>query len=151
MTIRLLWIVVMMGASPAWCEIYRWTDADGRVHFGDRPRVEQAERVEIRQTPAPAPSVESPVPPEAQQEQQRRLIDALREEREARELKHRQAEENEARRSQRCAYARNRLKRYRGSRLYQPQEDGGRHYLNEQERQEELTRAGAEVERWCGP
>ena len=29
-------------------EIYRWTDAQGRVHFGQRPQAADAERVDVR-------------------------------------------------------------------------------------------------------
>ncbi|MCB1759233.1 MAG: DUF4124 domain-containing protein [Gammaproteobacteria bacterium] len=150
MATRLLLILAIFGASPAWCEIYRWTDADGRVHFGDRPQGASAEQVPVREAP-PLPAQSPALSGERQQQEHQRLIDALREEREAREQKRRQAEEREARRAQHCAHARNRLQRYRRGRLYQPQEDGGRRYLNDLERQQELARADAEVERWCRP
>lgn len=28
-------------------EVYKWTDAQGRVHYGDRPRQQDAEKVEV--------------------------------------------------------------------------------------------------------
>lgn len=47
---RLLLLVfaVLLPASQGAAEIYRWTDADGRVHFSDRPVADrQASRVEL--------------------------------------------------------------------------------------------------------
>lgn len=34
-------------AQFATAEIYRWVDATGRVHFGDRPQHQRAEKVEV--------------------------------------------------------------------------------------------------------
>ncbi|MET1077893.1 MAG: DUF4124 domain-containing protein [Pseudomonas sp.] len=43
---RLLWCVVLLpGLASA--EIYRWTDAQGQVHFGERP-VAGGERVDVK-------------------------------------------------------------------------------------------------------
>jgi len=45
---RTLFLFALLGACilPAHAEIYRWTDAQGRVHFGERPQ-QGAERVEV--------------------------------------------------------------------------------------------------------
>ncbi|MCG8435415.1 MAG: DUF4124 domain-containing protein [Gammaproteobacteria bacterium] len=44
-------------SMPAFAQVYRWVDEDGKVHYSDKP-VENAERVEMRvtqpETPAPA-------------------------------------------------------------------------------------------------
>lgn len=51
--------MVMLGlalAAPATADIYRWTDADGQVHFGENPPMDaDAERVDSAR-PAPAPA-----------------------------------------------------------------------------------------------
>ena len=45
----LILITLMLSALLANAEIYRWTDAEGRVHFGDNPaQPEAAESVTIR-------------------------------------------------------------------------------------------------------
>jgi hypothetical protein len=45
---RIITLLVLCGflSVSAHAEIYRWTDAQGRVHFGERPR-QGAERVEV--------------------------------------------------------------------------------------------------------
>ncbi len=50
-------------ATAAAGEIYRWTDAQGRVHFGDRPQSGAA-----NQWPAAAPNVVQAVRPSARPE-----------------------------------------------------------------------------------
>lgn len=61
----LLMIALLCGlADTAWAEIYRWTDADGVMHFADNPPAEiQAERIRVAATPADpvAPAVALPV------------------------------------------------------------------------------------------
>lgn len=50
--------------AGAWAEVYRWTDADGRVHFGDKPpRDAQTEQVEIRINSYSAPQIVQPPTP----------------------------------------------------------------------------------------
>ena len=44
---RSLLILLVLVATPTLAEIYRWTDAEGRIHFGQRPPA-QAERIEVR-------------------------------------------------------------------------------------------------------
>ena len=52
---RLLCVLTMLMAvqavSPAMADIYRWVDADGRVHYSDRPLADNAERVGIQSRP----------------------------------------------------------------------------------------------------
>lgn len=52
-------------APPASAEIYRWTDADGRVHYGDRraaPAAQGEARPDLAHAAEPAspPAIESP-------------------------------------------------------------------------------------------
>ena len=40
----LVFIAGVMAAGAAWSEIYRWTDANGKVHFSDKPSVEHSSK-----------------------------------------------------------------------------------------------------------
>ena len=37
-SMRQLWLVILLLPSLALAEVYRWTDANGRVHFGETPQ-----------------------------------------------------------------------------------------------------------------
>lgn len=136
MLLTLSWVLY---ANSLQAEIYRWVDESGKVHFSDRPNDGAAHKLQIETREG------EPV----DTDQQQRLLDAYREEREAREEERLKAEERERQRSQNCAYARNRLRQYDGARLYQPLENGERRYLDDNERQGEIERVEAAVQRWC--
>lgn len=139
---RIFMLLTLSGvlyANSLQAEIYRWVDESGKVHFSDRPNDGAAHKLQIETREG------EPV----DTDQQQRLLDAYREEREAREEERLKAEERERQRSQNCAYARNRLRQYDGARLYQPLENGGRRYLDDNERQGEIERVEAAVQRWC--
>jgi hypothetical protein len=44
--ITALTVAALSFAAQA-AEVYKWKDKDGRVHYGDRPKAEQAQEVEI--------------------------------------------------------------------------------------------------------
>lgn len=139
--------VLAVGSIQA--EVYRWVDERGKVHFSDQPKSGGAQRLELSE-PEPSPGGINQQQLDAERRiQQERMLDAYREEREARAQQRQQAAAEERQRSQNCAYARNRLREYGNARLYQPLEDGGRRYLDNAERQREIERAEAAVQRWC--
>ena len=62
---RLILILLTALSFPAFAEVYKWTDAEGNVHFGTQPPPGQQEEVKIRDTrigtvdPAESKSVET--------------------------------------------------------------------------------------------
>lgn len=42
-------IAALASAAQA-AEVYKWTDPDGRVHYGDKPKSQSAQEVELRNT-----------------------------------------------------------------------------------------------------
>lgn len=138
----------LLVVSAIHAEVYRWVDERGKVHFSDRPNQGGAQKLEINE-PSDAAGIDQQRLDAERRIQQEKLLDAYREERELRQQERRKAEEAERQRSTNCAYARNRLREYGNSRLYEPLEDGGRRYLDSDERQREIDRVRASVEHWC--
>lgn len=139
----------LLTVSGIQAEVYRWVDEQGKVHFSDRPHRGGAQKLEIEEQKRSSVGKDQGELDAERKIQQERLLDAYREERESRQQERRKAEAAERQRSTNCAYARNRLQRYGNSRLYQPLEDGGRRYLDNDERQREMDRVKASVQRWC--
>lgn len=53
-----LQVVSLMVIAPLQAEVFRWTDREGRVHFGDRPPVEsKSESLELRINTYDAPHI----------------------------------------------------------------------------------------------
>ena len=130
-------------------EIYKWTDDQGRVHYGDRAFGEAAQTMKIR----PAPESQGPASgnSEAERAQRRqRLLDIYREERVEKEAAREQHRQQRAERRENCRRARLEYDRYNNSRaLYDYQPDGERRYLSEAEREEYIAGLQRRIKQFC--
>ncbi|TDX96882.1 DUF4124 domain-containing protein [Thiohalophilus thiocyanatoxydans] len=140
-------MLVLMLLAPAGAEIFKWTDDQGRVHYGDRPPDEDARSVDVD----PGTSTGSPAPSDAERrEKTRRLLRAYDEERRIKQQQVQQHQAREAERKQRCVRARDRLKQYRhAGALYDLDEQGNRQFLEHDQRRQAEARAAQDVDKWC--
>jgi hypothetical protein len=136
----LLWLV----ASGAAAEIYKCTDAQGRIRYTDTPCTGESRLF----TPRAAPPVDADT--EARQTKTRRLLDALREEREQKQAAAAEVRAEQERRARNCNNARDHYRRItEANRLYRLDEAGNRVVLNDAQRTRATERARAAVEQWC--
>lgn len=130
-------------------EIYKWTDQDGNVHYGDRPveGTEQPQLVAIASRRTDAAAVGEAV-------EARRERDAARAEARtaAREAELAAAEEQKAAEAQakQCAEYRARLEKFLISRrLYKVDENGQRVFLDAEQQQKARTDLQTRIEEVC--
>jgi hypothetical protein len=137
--------VLLLYASTAVAGVYKCTGADGTVQYRDTPCDSKAQGLRKLDTPVP-----DAVTPDDRMEKTRRLLDAMREERQQKEE---QAEEEKTKREQRrnrCNRARDNLRRMQQSgRLYRLDESGNRVYLPDSEREAEIAQMRKSMETWC--
>ena len=130
-------------------DIYKWTDTDGNVHYGDRPTGEQPERVAIASRPTDSSKVQAQVQARVQARTQ------VAEERAAAAAAGPSPEELQAEakeRAQKCTTYRDRLQSFITSRrLYREDEDGERTYLDEGEVLAARSRVENQVDEYCSP
>lgn len=141
-------MLVLIGASAtAVGEIYKWTDEEGNVHFGDKPVAEDSVRVAIRSRPTNPERVQSQVQSRAE------AAAKAAEEQAAATPAGPTAEELQARleeRAKKCDTYRERLQRFvRSRRIYREDENGERVYMNEQEMQEAREKVENQVQEYC--
>jgi hypothetical protein len=135
----------MSCAGAAAGEIYKCTDARGKVHYGDRPCGDNA-RVFV---PKGAPPADAGV--EQRRHKTRRLLDALAEERRQAQQADREQRAEREKRQLNCQRARARLRQYsEASALYHVDEDGNRTVFSDAEREASTQEARAAVAQWCG-
>ncbi len=147
---RLLFATLLLLSQAVSGGIYRWVDENGRVHFSDRPVAEEAEQVEIRNSTPPSSGREArPATADERRVKQQKLLDVYRQEREEKAEARKKARQEEAEREKRCAYARDRLQRYRVSRIYEPQADGGRRFFSDAERETAIANLEKQVRQSC--
>ena len=129
-------------------EIYKWTDADGNVHYEDRPSgAASEERIDItyRRTDSGAVNQRIQARLDRQADRAEAKSVAAAQEQEAID-KATAAEE----RSKACERARARLETYLQSRrLYRTDENGERVYLDDAERQEARQKAEEQITENC--
>lgn len=126
-------------------EIYRWMDAQGRVHFGDTPPDEGAERLDLAPAPAADPQLQR------RRERGQQLLEIMAEDREMRDEEKRDGEQAAADRHAKCERARQHLSRVaRAAYIYQQTADPANpRILEEMERQQFEQELRAEVHRHC--
>jgi len=126
-------------------DIYKWTDEQGRVHYGDRPEGEQVVQISTTSGPAPDPTHVQRL------QQQRQLLDMIDEDRQ----KFKQARTDEkavrATRQANCDRARTRLAEMQNARfIYVESKDPDNPLiLSERETAKALATANHDVELWC--
>ena len=129
-------------------EIYKWTDADGNVHYEDRPTgAPNEERIDItyRRTDYSVVRrrIDARLDAQAEREEARSIAAAAEQE----------AAENaaaDAERKQACERSRARLESYtQARRLYRTDDAGERVYLDDTQRQEARRKVEDQVAEYC--
>ncbi|MDH3906610.1 MAG: DUF4124 domain-containing protein [Gammaproteobacteria bacterium] len=139
-------MTVSMGAMAN--EIYKWIDADGNVHYEDRPTgAATEERLDLTYRATDRSSVQARV---------KSRVDAQTAREEAKSTAaaaEQEAAENaaaEKQRSDRCDRARARLESYlQARRLYRTDDNGERVYLDDSQSQEARRKAEEQIAEFC--
>ena len=144
--------VALMLALPAAStavagEIYKWTDEEGNVHFGDIPVAQDSERVAIQSKPTNPERVQASVQARADAAMKAAEVEAAATPQgpTAQELQARADE-----RAKKCDTYREKLQRFvRSRRIYREDENGERVYLDEEEMQAAREKAENQVQEYC--
>lgn len=138
-------VALLAVAMPLDAQVYRWVDADGNVHYTDRPPPEvDAERMSIEVQPT---DLEATIEAQRDREENLSLRDQDREDDEHDAEAERRDRENLARS---CQQARERVSRIESARrLSRVDEQGNRHTYDEAERAAALAEARAQAAEWC--
>jgi hypothetical protein len=150
MATRILWMGALLAISAAAsADVYRWVDAQGRVHYSDRP-VENAELVSIASRPTNREAVAARTEAESTQ----RAQVASREAQQRSEQATANAVEQDVQKSrdEQCKEAQARYKTaIESQRLYRVGKDGERQYLTDAELTETRVNSKKAVDELCKP
>ena len=128
-------------------EIYKWTDEEGNVYFGDHPGGEEPERLEIESRPTDPARIRAMARARAE------LMAKAADENAADKAKAPSLEEIQAKadeRAQKCSTYTEKLQMYMTSRrVYREDESGERVYLNEEEMLANRERFEKQVQEFC--
>lgn len=140
----ILLVLLLVCSSSAWSEIYKCTDAQGRMQYTDTPCGEAPTAIK---PPATSPSHETH---DQRMQRTQKLLNAMEAERSEKRQQAEQAREERERRTRNCNVARDRLRQItQAGRLYRLDEAGNRIVLSDPERAGTTAEARASVEQWC--
>ena len=129
-------------------KIYKWTDSDGNVHYGEQPP--NGKSKQMRVPTAPATQIAPSATQSSQAEATQKLLNAFDKERKEKTKAAAKAKKNKEIRDKNCSNARKRVASYSiGGRIYDITEQGERRYLEEDEIKGKLAEARKDVEKWC--
>ncbi len=141
-------MLAVLAAGMAFAsEIYKWTDEQGNVHYGDRPTGDASEeRLDISSRPTDASRVQAQV--QASYDARAAVEEAAASEPAGPSAEELQAQALE--RQEKCATYKARLQKFVTSRrLYRKDENGERVYLDEDETQAARERVENQVAEYC--
>ncbi len=144
-------LVMMLAVSVAGMafanDIFKWTDEDGNVHYGDRPTGDASEeRLAIASRPTNPSKVQAQVQARHEATAAAKQVAASQPAGPSPEELDAQAQE----RKQTCAIYKARLQKFVTSRrLYKQDENGERVYLDEDEAQAARERVENQVQEYC--
>ena len=149
-TIAITLMLAMATAGTAIAgDIYKWTDEDGNVHFGDKPIGEQPERLAIQSKPTDPAKIQAMAQARSQAAT-KAAEEAAAAEPEGPSPEELQAEADE--RKQKCTTYRSQMQKYVTSRrLYREDESGERVYLDENEMQAAREKVENQIQEFCSP
>ena len=133
-------ILIALLLSPVCqAEIYKWTDENGRVNYGEKPASKNTEKIEIKSSPSnPDPELT-----EDRKEKQRKLLEVLEQERQE---KAQQKTEDLKQKRELEDYHKT-LKEV--NQLYDLDEEGNRKFLSEEEHEKEIAEVEKNLEMHC--
>jgi len=142
---KLLIALLLFFSSLANAGIYKWTDENGKVHYGDKPTAGGEElNIQVKQSTAPIKSDET------RAERRQRISDSMTDDRLERNKKKDEAKKKRAQLNRQCVQAKDRLKRYKqANRLYNLDKDGNRRILSDKSRDKSIANLQKEIRRKC--
>lgn len=139
-----LLLLLSVAATPATAELYRWTDADGRVHYSDRkPAAESEEEVEAIDDQLTPVNID-------ESHKQRQALNKVfaKEDKHVQRGEQQQQRKQQQARAQQCREARGYLRAISGPVAFLD-EDGKDMKISERERQERQAEMERLIEQYC--
>jgi hypothetical protein len=141
-------IFSLLLSFTAQAEVYKWVDADGKTHFGDK--VPESAKVEAINLPSTPRSSQPDISPQEIKQRQQKMLEVFEDSRNAKNAK--QAEklaQEQERRQETCNKSTSVMSAIRTGSLYTTNKDGSRNYLPESERESVEKRVAQSIKKNC--
>jgi hypothetical protein len=142
-------ICSLLFSFAAQADVYKWVDADGKTHFGDK--VPESANVETLNLPStPRSSSQPDVSPQEIKQRQQKMLDVFEDSRNAKNTKlAEKLAERKERLRETCNKSASIMSTVRTGSLYTTNKDGSRNYLPESERETVEKRVAQSFKQNC--
>jgi hypothetical protein len=141
-------ILIGIGANVQARQVYKWVDENGDTHYGDYPKENATEQLNV-QSNSPSASSKN-TNPQQRFEKKKQMADAMREERLKRQEEKEKAKKEQQEKERKCTIAKGKLQDFKEfGRIVTRGDNGERQYMNDAEREQLLQRTQKEVDKWC--
>ena len=145
---NLLILPILILPIAVQASVYKWVDENGKVHYGDQPKVSQpAVEMSIDDTsPALSPSNDGM----SREEKRERLLESMEEDRLEKREKREQQQALKQQNRKKCNRYRDRMRHYeRANSLYKLDRDGNRVYMSDGDRARATNKLQANIKKYC--
>lgn len=145
MTKYCLFIFLLFASIGIHAEVYKWTDADGNVHFGDKPNTDEAEKIKLQTKPADKADDYA-----ERKRKQKKLIEVFASEAEDKKATEKKAEAEKKELKQKCAELQKDINYLaEGGRFYTEDEQGEYNFKSEKQIEERLNQLREYDDKYC--
>lgn len=139
-------IIFSISVSLAQAGVYKWTDEQGNVHYGDKPDGAASQELRLKQsTPNSGVGTDG-----SRRLHQQRLLESMTRERKQKEQVKAKEKQAQAQAEQQCKRAKQRLAMIRqAGGVYSLNEQGERVVYNDEQRTQATAKAQAAVKKYC--
>lgn len=130
--------------------VYKWTDEDGQVHYGSKPKDKSAKEIKIKNEYIDSGSSTKSLSADERADKLKRFVNSIDAENKSKGEEKREKKEQEEKNIARCNASRDQLRRYENSgALYDLDEKGNRILLNKTQYEQAMSQAHDRVQKWC--
>ena len=147
-------IIFLLLVTPLYTsggEIYKWVDKHGKVHYGDRPRPEGSEKIQLKDNPEIESGATGAGPTDAERrEKRRRLLEAFEHERAEKQAAAAKKAAERQELKKKCTVARQELREMKeAGYLYKYDKSGNREVLSDDQREKAVAQLKRTIDKRC--
>jgi cell pole-organizing protein PopZ len=147
-----LLILLMLSSTSTFAALNKWVDANGKVHYSDSPPPANVKAETLRTAPPanePAQAGSAPAAPKTIAERAAELRKAEQEKKKAAEKAAQEQAKTDEKKTN-CAMAQRNLQILQaGARMSDIDAKGERYYINDEQRQQRISKAQQDIDNWC--
>lgn len=148
-TAYLVLLLIFM-TFTATAEVYKWTDENGKIHYSDKPIDEKTKKIKMKRQPSHTEVSQAKERASALIKHKNKVQEITDDERHDKKIADRKDAKDKRKLSSQCRQAKREIILLgKGRVTYTTDEDGERHYLSDEEKNQSINQLKKDVKEHC--